>query len=107
MRRSSSAVIAGLAVAALAAPAALNLPSASAAPPDRDPVAKGLLGVGADHDIDRRRGEVRPTAAQEAAAGRSPGEVRWNEYGTPASVVADRPLARDLPASPDRSARAY
>jgi len=107
MRRSSSAVIAGLAVAALAAPAALNLPSASAAPPDRDPVAKGLLGVGADHDIDRRRGEVRPTAAQEAAARRSPGEVRWNEYGTPASVVADQPLARDLSASPDRSARAY
>ncbi|MGE5719706.1 MAG: M36 family metallopeptidase [Nocardioidaceae bacterium] len=107
MRRSSSAMIAGLAVAALAAPAALNLPSASAAPPDRDPVAKGLLGVGADHDLDRRRGEVRPTAAQEAAARRFPGEVRWNEYGTPASVVADRPLARDLPASPDRSARAY
>jgi len=107
MRRSSSAVIAGLAVAALAAPAALSMPSASAAPPDRDPVAKGLLGVGADHDIDRRRGEVRPTAAQKAAARRSSGDVRWNRYGTPASVAADRPLARDLPSSPNRSARAY
>lgn len=107
MRRSTSAAVAGLAVAALAAPAALNLPVASAAPPERDPHEQGILGKGHSQDVDRRRGTLPPTAAQQAAARGASAAVRWNELGTPASVTSTDVLARGLPADAEAAARAY
>jgi extracellular elastinolytic metalloproteinase len=37
--------------------------------------------------VDTRTTSVAPTAAQEAAAARIGGELRWNEFGTPQSLV--------------------
>jgi extracellular elastinolytic metalloproteinase len=114
MRRTISGAIAGLAAAALVG--STLLPMASANPPNQpdsrvgDPTG-GLLGTGQAHqdrDIDRRRGELAPTAAQRAANQRTPGQVRWNNLGTPATVTAGQaPIATGLPAEPEAAARGY
>ena len=112
MRRTISGVIAGLAAAAIAGSAVL--PVASASPSDQptsraSDLAGGLLGNGTDHrDIDRRSGDVAPTAAQRTAGQRARGEVSFNDFGTPATVSAARaPIATGLPAGPEAAARAY
>jgi len=108
MRRITSAVVAGLATAAVTGAGALTAPIASADPPDeKAPHAAGLLGDGLDHHVDRRRGDLPPTAAQRAADRRTPGAVRWNEYGTPEAVSSPDALATGLPADPERAARSY
>jgi extracellular elastinolytic metalloproteinase len=114
MRRTISGAIAGLAAAALVG--STLLPMASANPSNQpnsrlgDP-AGGLLGTGQDRedrDIDRRRGDLAPTAAQRAANQRTPGQVRWNNLGTPATVTAGQgPVATGLPADPEAAARGY
>ncbi|HYH34823.1 MAG TPA: M36 family metallopeptidase [Nocardioides sp.] len=115
MRRKISGILAGLAAAALTTTTAGSVVQTAAAdPPDRsgsratDP-AGGLLGNGHEHrDIDRRRGELPPTAAQRAADRRTPAQVRWNDFGTPAAVTAGRaPVADGLPARPEAAARSY
>jgi extracellular elastinolytic metalloproteinase len=106
MRRTTSAAIAGLAVTALATSGVMSTP-ASAAPDDRNPLVKGMLGHGHDGDVDNRRGSLPPTAAQRAADRSTPGQVRWNRFGTPSTISSAEALADGLPAAPGRAARAY
>jgi len=112
MRRTISGVIAGLAATAIAGSSLL--PLASANPSDQpgnraSDLAGGLLGTGTDHrDIDRRGGDLAPTAAQRAAGQRARGDVRFNDLGTPATVTSGgAPVATGLPAGPEAAARTY
>ena len=110
MPRSHTAAVAGLAAAALAATIPLAAPAQADPPAPRPrptPLADGILGAGSDRHVDARSGVARPTAAQRAAQESTAGSVRWNEYGTPGSVTAQRPLAVGLPARPAVAARAY
>ncbi len=86
-----------LATSTTSAPSTARAPLASLA----DPVA-GL----ADLDV---RGTALPTAAQRAAvAGLGAVDVRWNQFGTPSSLLpADGVLARATSADPVTAARAW
>jgi extracellular elastinolytic metalloproteinase len=89
MRRPSSRP-AGLAVltAALALAAALAVPAGAAR--DRGTAAPTIQGDNLSHaQVDRREGRRAPTAAQRAAADRLGATVRWNELGTPESLLID------------------
>jgi extracellular elastinolytic metalloproteinase len=59
-------------------------------------------------DRDARRGAKKPTAQQESLAAQSGGRVRWNQFGTPATLSNDSgPLASGLPGDPVAAAREY
>src|SRR5690349_17227612 len=58
-------------------------------------------------DLDTR-GSVQPTAAQKTAAGRLGATVRWNQFGTPASILpADGSLGRTSSGDTAVAARAW
>ncbi|TDB94420.1 M36 family metallopeptidase [Actinomadura sp. 7K534] len=56
-------------------------------------------------DKDARGGALAPTARQKSAA--RDVTVRWNRFGTPASVTGTGALADGLPGGPEKAARAY
>jgi extracellular elastinolytic metalloproteinase len=49
--------------------------------------AAAHAGTGVHDDLDARTGELAPTAAQQDAAQALGAEVRWNTFGTPASLL--------------------
>jgi extracellular elastinolytic metalloproteinase len=69
----------------------------------------GFQGEGAGLvDIDRRTGRRPPTAAQQAAADRLGAAVRWNDYGTPGSLIRyGGNLGGGLPSDPVAAARQW
>jgi extracellular elastinolytic metalloproteinase len=59
-------------------------------------------------DLDRRGGRERPTAAQRAAVEDLGAGVRWNDFGTPASLIDfDGALGAGLPQDPVGAARTW
>ncbi len=59
-------------------------------------------------DVDRRAGRERPTAAQLRAAEGLGAMVRWNDFGTPASILdPGDAVATGLPANPEAAAVAF
>ena len=87
--------------------------SPSVASTDLQHVVDGLVATLGDtvpglSDLDLR-GRVLPTAAQRSAADRLGAvTLRWNDFGTPASLLpADGALARATSADPVAAARAY
>jgi extracellular elastinolytic metalloproteinase len=50
-------------------------------------LASSAHAGGTQDDLDARTGEVAPTAAQVAAADALGAEVRWNDFGTPSSLI--------------------
>src|SRR5690348_16270511 len=94
------AVGAGGLAAQPAVPAAADAARSPVVATPGDPVP-GLSDV----DV---RGAVPPTALQRHAARALKAEVRWNAYGTPASVyAADGSLGRAAAADPVAAARAW
>jgi extracellular elastinolytic metalloproteinase len=97
------AAIAGLIAAMATSATASGEPAATAAGPIVvDPTPSR------HHDADHRAGASTPTSAQRDLAARSASRIRWNRYGTPASLV---PTATAQPrtagADPVAVARAY
>ncbi|HEU5160941.1 MAG TPA: M36 family metallopeptidase [Streptosporangiaceae bacterium] len=77
----------------------------SAPRPQRPPQIIGD-GAAALPDKDVRPGRAGPTQQQRAQAGEA--TVRWNAFGTPATLTEQgTPLATGLPANPEQAARAY
>lgn len=73
---------------------------------DRAPTFQGESGVMGD--IDRRTGRDRPTAVQRDAADDLGATVRWNEFGTPESLVGDGGfLATGLSDDPVEASRSF
>jgi extracellular elastinolytic metalloproteinase len=59
-------------------------------------------------DIDRRAGRLAPTGAQRAAVERLGAEARWNEFGTPQSLIRyGGYLGSGLPSNPVAAARRF
>jgi extracellular elastinolytic metalloproteinase len=66
-------------------------------------LADAVMGV---PDLDLR-GKVRPTKAQKKAAGKLDADIRWNELGTPASILpAKGYLASGYNKNPDKAPKA-
>jgi len=64
--------------------------------------------VGGPPDVDRRQGRRAPTPAQEAAAADMAAAVRWNDFGTPQSLIRyDGYLATGLSDDPVVAAREW
>jgi extracellular elastinolytic metalloproteinase len=108
MRRSTPrpGVLAILTTLALAA--ALAVPATAA----RHRVSAGGAGFqGEDSvltDVDRRLGRLAPTGAQRAAVERLGAEVRWNDFGTPQSLIRyGGYLGSGLPSNPAAAARSW
>ena len=99
-------VLAILTILALAA--ALAVPATAA----RHTASTGGAGFqGEDSlltDFDRRAGRLAPTAAQRAAVERLGAEARWNEFGTPQSLIRyGGYLGGALPSDPVAAARRW
>ena len=99
LRRAATLTAVGAVVAAMTSvgtasgqPAAAGTPGATA--PDFQSENSG------QHNLDNRVGAATPTARQRGLADASASTVRWNRYGTPASVI---PSATTLTASPSVS----
>ena len=105
-RRRAASAVTGVAVVALVA-ATMN-GVASAAPAvgtaAAEPAAATTLTGPAD--VDNRKGSMKPTAAQASAAGKLGTRVRWNAYGTPASL-GPATLATGLAKDPVAAAKEY
>jgi extracellular elastinolytic metalloproteinase len=90
MRRPSSrpAALSVLTVA-LAIAAALAVPAGAA----RERSTRGTPTIQGEDlvvaDVDRRQGRRSPTGGQRAAVDRLDAEVRWNDFGTPQSLLID------------------
>ncbi|HEV2783482.1 MAG TPA: M36 family metallopeptidase [Actinophytocola sp.] len=77
-----------LAAAALLAMSMLSMESASGEPASAGlPVAEIQGDHTHDGDVDNRSGTAQPTDRQRALAGERSTSVRWNRYGTPATLV--------------------
>ena len=73
------------------------------------PSPSGAPGDDHQHQtVDNRRGQIAPTARQRALAAATGVTVRWNRFGTPATLTpASQPLASGLAKDPVAAARAY
>jgi extracellular elastinolytic metalloproteinase len=82
---------------------------AGAAQQGGSPGREGFQGEARGYaDIDRREGRDRPTAAQKAAVADLGAVVRWNDFGTPRSLIdPSDSLAVRLPADPVAAARSW
>jgi extracellular elastinolytic metalloproteinase len=80
---------AALLLGALLALLISSLPAATASPGQAAPdVAPGFQGEsGQLPNVDRRSGQVRPTARQRSLVAGKGAEARWNAFGTPRSLV--------------------
>ncbi|MCI0687068.1 MAG: M36 family metallopeptidase [Sporichthyaceae bacterium] len=62
----------------------------------------------ASKDKDSRKGHLNPSATQLARADALDAIVRWNDFGTPATLLSQgKPLATDLGAEPVAAAKTY
>jgi extracellular elastinolytic metalloproteinase len=111
MRRSfvmpGLATIVTLGVLALAgSPGSLASPGQEGSP---GPSQSGFIGDGPGPlDQDNRQGRVAPTARQRGLAAAVGARARFNDLGTPATLISTgRPLATGLPSDPVAAARAY
>jgi extracellular elastinolytic metalloproteinase len=111
MRRSfvmpGLATIVTLGVLALAgSPGSLASPGQEGSP---GPTQSGFIGDGPGPlDQDNREGRVAPTARQRGLAAAADARARFNDLGTPATLISTgRPLATGLPSDPVAAARAY
>jgi extracellular elastinolytic metalloproteinase len=92
----------------VAVSAAVVIPVGAATGPGgpRGPGFQGENGVLAD--LDRRAGREQPNAAQKRAAEDLGARVRWNDLGTPASIVdSGEAVAGGLPKDPEAAATAF
>jgi extracellular elastinolytic metalloproteinase len=98
-------VLAFLTILALAA--ALAVP-ATAARQQSSGGGAGFQGEDVLTDLDRRAGRIAPTAAQRAAVERLGADVRWNDFGTPQSLIRyGGYLGSGLPSDPVAAARSW
>src|SRR5262249_3175074 len=74
-----------LVLALLAAVLAVLPAAAAGAPGSVDPSLQGDKGKPGLPDLDARHGKRAPTAAQQAATHGA--SVRWNQFGTPATLI--------------------
>jgi extracellular elastinolytic metalloproteinase len=109
MRRSTPrpAALAILTIVSLAAALAVPATAARDRAAPRSPT--GFQGEEATPaDVDRRAGQRAPTGAQLAAVDRIGAEVRWNDFGTPRSLIRyGGYLATGLPDDPVDAARTW
>jgi extracellular elastinolytic metalloproteinase len=99
-RRRPVLTVATLAILALAVPASGGVQQQAAGTFQGD--GHDLLG------LDARQGRVQPTGEQRSAVAAMDAMVRWNEFGTPRSLI--RPsgyLASGLPADAETAARRW
>lgn len=89
-------------------------PSAPAAPAAAPPVQDFQSELAGHHDIDNRTGTATPTTQQRGLASAEASTIRWNRYGTPASLVptaaaqsADGQVSAAASADPLDVARRY
>jgi hypothetical protein len=108
MIRSPSRIVTLVAImSALTAVAASGPVGAAAQQRNRSgPGFQGETGVPAD--FDRRAGRRGPSAAQEQAVQDLGASVRWNDFGTPQSLIRHGGfLATGLPADPETAAKTW
>jgi extracellular elastinolytic metalloproteinase len=98
-----------VALAALVATVAAVAGTGPAVAARRQPVGGGFQGEnGTPRDIDRREGRLQPTRGQNRAAAALGATVRWNEFGTPATLIDYGGfLATGLPEDPGEAAIAF
>jgi len=98
-----------VALAALVATVAAVAGTGPAVAARRQPVSGGFQGEnGTPRDIDRREGRLHPTPGQNRAAAALGATVRWNEFGTPRSLIRYGGfLATDLSADPVEAALSF
>ena len=82
---------------------------AAASPTNQQNQPPGFQGEhGEPKDKDNRKGSRAPDARQQASARRQGLQVRWNDFGTPASLISESGvLAEGLAGSAEDVARAY
>jgi extracellular elastinolytic metalloproteinase len=101
MRRQELRRATALAAAGILSISLLSVETASAAPAD---VNSGPVVVQGDthgeHDVDNR-GTAQPTDQQRTLAGQRSTTVRWNQYGTPATLVPRADVQRRAAAATD------
>ena len=105
-RRRAASAVTGIAVVALVA-ASMN-GVASAAPAGAAAVAEPAVAtnLAGPADVDHRTGSMKPTAAQASAAAKLGATIRWNAYGTPATL-GPATLATGLAKDPVAAAKEY
>ena len=105
-RRRAASAVTGVAVVALVA-ASLN-GVASAAPAGAAAVTEPAVAtkLAGPADVDHRTGSMRPTAAQASAAAKVGTRIRWNAFGTPATL-GPATLATGLSKDPVAAAKEY
>ena len=105
-RRRTASAVTGIAVVALVAASMNGVASATpagATAAAEPAVATNLAGPA---DVDHRTGSMKPTAAQASAAARLGTTIRWNAYGTPATL-GPATLATGLAKDPVAAAKEY
>jgi len=107
MIRSRSRIITLVAIVSSLAVVAASGPGAWAQQRRRpDPGFQGETGV--PRNFDRREGRKAPTSRQEAVAAALEATVRWNDFGTPQSLIRYGGfLAEGLPSDPATGARQW
>ena len=105
-RRRAASAVTGVAVVALVA-ASMN-GVASAAPAGATPAAEpaAATNLAGPADVDNRTGSMRPTAGQASAAAKLGTRIRWNAFGTPATL-GPATLATGLAKDPVAAAKEY
>ena len=105
-RRRAASAVTGVAVVALVA-ASMN-GVASAAPAGVTPAAEpaAATNLAGPADVDNRTGSMRPTAGQASAAAKLGTRIRWNAFGTPATL-GPATLATGLAKDPVAAAKEY
>ena len=109
-RRRVTAILAALGLVALSVLANPLSPAGAAVDPAE--IREHAEIAGHDHeligDVDRRAGQVAPTAAQRSAVSALGARARWNSFGTPQSLMKDGGfLATGLPRDPAVAARTW
>ncbi|WP_109507567.1 M36 family metallopeptidase [Nocardioides speluncae] len=105
--RPSQAIAAGLAAALVVSmPSAGGQPAPAGPAPDSKPVVTLGDSPAGLADLDAR-GRALPTASRRAAVGVLGADVRWNAFGTPASILPRDGSLGSAGASPVAAARAW